>query len=111
MDYRLIVVVLVGLTLSGCANAVYRYNMKHAEVAERTGLSEDEVEQVIRTVTQKSLRLIIGITRAQDKGHDRVIVYTQEGEEEGGMMVYRLEKSADGLWRIVSYGRSHVMVM
>ena len=111
MRYWVIGIVLSVLGLSGCANAVYRYNMEHAEVAEYTGLSEDEVEQIIRTVTQKSLRLIIGITRAEEKGRDRVIVYTQEGEEEGGMMVYQLEKSPDGLWRIVTYGRRHVMVM
>src|SRR5690242_8204163 len=111
MQYWVIGIVFVGLSLSGCANAVYRYNMRHAEIAEHTGLSEDEAEQVIRTVTQKSLRLIIGITRAQEHGRDRVIVYTQEGEEEGGMMVYQLEKSSDGLWRIVTYGRRHVMVM
>jgi hypothetical protein len=111
MACRFFVVVFIALALTGCANAVYRYNMKHAEVAEDTGLSEDEVEQVIRAVTQKSLRLIIGITRAQEKGHDQVLVYTQEGEEEGGMMLYHLEKSPDGLWRIVSYGRRHVMVM
>ena len=107
----IIFVAAMALVFSGCANTVYRWNMEHAEIAEHTNLSESEVEQIIRAVTQKSLRLIIGVTRSQEHGHDRVIVYTQEGPEEGGMMVYRLEKSADGMWRIVTYGRGHVMVM
>jgi hypothetical protein len=101
----------MALSLGSCANTVYRWNLDHAEIASGTNLSEDEVEQVIRTVTKKSLRLILGITRSQEEGRDRVIVYTDEGPEEGGMMVYHLEKSSDGLWRIVKYGRRNVMVM
>lgn len=102
---------VMALSLGSCANQVYRWNMDHAEIASGTNLSEDEVEQVIRTVTKKSLRMILGITRSKEGGHDRVIVYTDEGPEEGGMMVYRLEKASDGLWRIVNYGRGNVMVM
>jgi hypothetical protein len=101
----------MALGVAGCANSVYRWNMDHAEIATGTNLSEPEVEQVIRAVTKKSLRLIIGVTRFREEGHDRVIVYTEEAPEEGGMMVYRLEKGSDGAWQIVTYGRENVMVM
>ena len=105
MINRLSVIIALAIACAGCANIVYRWNMEHANVAEHANLSGAEVEQIIRAVTQKSLRMILEVTRSQENGHDRVIVYTAEGPDEGGMMVYRLERSGDGLWRIVSYGR------
>jgi hypothetical protein len=108
---RRILFLVMALGLAGCANTVYRYNIEHAEISENANLSQAEVDQIIATVTKKSLRLIIGVTRLPEEGRDRVIVYTAEAPEEGGMMVYRLEKGSDGTWQIVTYGRENVMVM
>src|SRR5207253_11138463 len=91
--------VLVLLCVAGCARTVYNYNLQHAYVAPAAGLSEDEAEQVIRTVTKKSLRMIIAVTRAPEQ--NKVVVYTDNGDE--GVMVYNLQKFGDGLWHIVDY--------
>jgi hypothetical protein len=95
------------LNAAGCARTVYHYNVQHAYVAPAAGLSEDEADQVIRTVTKKSLRMIIAVTRAPEQ--NKVIVYTDNGDE--GVMVYNLQKFDDGLWHIVDYGAGDRMAL
>jgi hypothetical protein len=95
------------LAVGGCARTVYHYNVEHAYVAPAAGLSAEETDQVIRTVTKKSLRMIIGITRNSEG--NKVIVYTDNGDE--GLMVYNLKKFDDGLWHIVDYGEGTMTAM
>ena len=91
---------MTSLGVAGCANSVYRHNMEHAYVAPAAGLSPEETEQVIRAVTNKSLRMIINVTRDPDR--DVVVVSTDNAEE--GLMVYNLKKMGDGRWHIIDYG-------
>jgi hypothetical protein len=100
-----ILLVIVSLSAAGCANAVYHYNLQHAYVARAAELSPEEADQVIRTVTKKSLRMIISVTRRPER--NEVIVCTDNGEE--GLMVYNLKKFDDGLWHIVQYGEGSSM--
>ena len=101
------VVMIMLLAVGGCARTVYHYNVEHAYVAPAAGLSAEETDQVIRTVTKKSLRMIIGITRNSEG--NKVIVYTDNGDE--GLMVYNLKKFDDGLWHIVDYGEGTMTAM
>jgi type IV pilus biogenesis protein CpaD/CtpE len=103
----IILTVAVTLSVAGCARNVYQYNMEHAYVAPAAGLSAQETEQVIRVVTKKSLRMIIGVTR--DKNPEQVVVYADNGEE--GLMVYKLKKAEDGAWHIVHYGEGSLTAM
>ena len=98
---------LLLVSVAGCARTVYHYNLQHAYVASAAGLSQEEAEQVIRTVTKKSLRMIIAVTRAPEQ--DKVVVYTDNGDE--GLMVYNLKKFDDGLWHIVDYGAGERMAL
>ena len=102
-----IVLIAAVLSAAGCARTVYHYNLEHAYIAPAVGLSEDEADQVIRTVTKKSLRMIIAITRSPKQ--NEVVVYTDNGEE--GLMVYNLKKFDDGLWHIVDYGAGDRMAL
>ena len=95
------------LVTAGCANSVYHYNIQHAYVAPAAGLSADDTEQIIRLVTEKSLRMIISITRDPDE--NKVVVSAANGDE--GLMVYDLEKGADGEWRIVHYDQGSPTVL
>src|SRR6266478_5448395 len=103
---RILLVIMV-LGAAGCARTVYHYNLEHAYVAPAAGLSEDEAEQVIRTVTKKSLRMIIAVTRSPEQ--NKVVVNTDNGDD--GLMIYNLKKLDDGLWHIVDYGAGDRMAM
>jgi len=102
-----ILILVVLLSAAGCARTVYHYNLQHAYIAPAAGLSEDEADQVIRTVTKKSLRMIIAVTRSPKQ--NQVVVYTDNGED--GLMVYNLKKFDDGLWHIVDYGAGDRMAL
>lgn len=102
-----ILLVMTCLGAAGCANTVYRYNLQHAYVAPAAGLSPEEAEQIIRVVTNKSLRMIISITRDPDE--NKIVVYTANGDE--GLMVYDLKKGDDGRWRIVDYDQGSAMAL
>jgi hypothetical protein len=104
---RILLLTVSTFSVISCAGNVYRYNMQHAFVAPAAGLSAEETEQVIRVVTNKSLRMIIGVTR--DANPEQVVVYTDNGEE--GLMVYKLKKADDGLWHIVHYGEGSLTAM
>lgn len=87
----------------------YHYNLEHAYIDPKAKLSRLEIEQVLRVVTEKSRLTILAVTRRTYHGHDQVIVYTARGDPP--LMDYILEKSPDGIWRIVDYGEAHVMVL
>lgn len=107
MKLARILILVLSLSVFGCARTVYHYNLQHAYVAPAAGLSEDEAEQVIRTVTKKSLRMIIAVTRSAEQ--NKVVVYTDNGDD--GLMVYNLKKFEDGLWHIVDYGTGDRMAL
>ena len=102
-----ILLLIASLGAAGCANTVYRYNLQHAYVAPAAGLSPEEAEQVIRVVTQKSLRMIISVTRDPDE--NKIVVYAANGDE--GVMVYNLKKDNDGRWRIVDYDQGSALAL
>ena len=102
---------LPALSLAGCASQLYQWNMEHAYIAPAARLPRLELEQVMRTVTQKSLNTVIGITRWTEHGRpDEIIVYTELDPSASLMMVYNLRKQTDGLWHIVDYGEGTIIV-
>ena len=108
---RLAILILANVGLSGCATALYDWNLKHEHVEQRAHLTQKEVEQITRTVTNKSLSVIIGMSRFSDPGKpDEVRVYTELDRSTALMMVYDLHKDADGLWRIVDQGEGTIIV-
>jgi hypothetical protein len=102
-----VLVLAACVALTACTGSIYRYNIQHARISPEAKLSPSEIEQVIRTVTNKSLRLIVGVTRYHHTGE--VVVYTDDADE--GLMVYYLRKSADGSWRITHYERGSLMAL
>jgi hypothetical protein len=104
---RVVAYTMVASLLTSCVS--YRYNLEHAYVSPDAKLSRSEVEQIVQTVTEKSRLMIIGITRWHHEDRDEVIVYTDLAEE--GLMVYHLERSTGGPWRIVSSGQGLVMAL
>jgi hypothetical protein len=108
---RALFTIIASALLSGCASALYDWNMKHAYVAPRAHLSPAEVEQIIRAVTQKSLSVIIGMSRFSETGKpDEVTVYTELDPSSSLMMVYDLHKGSDGLWHVVDHGEGTIIV-
>ena|ERR1700726_3707067 len=108
---RVFLTISLSTLLCGCASNLYEWNMQHAYIAPRAKLSQSEVEQIIRTVTQKSLSTVIGITRTTELGRpDELVVYTNLVQEDGTMMVYNLRKQHDGVWQIVDSGVGTIIV-
>lgn len=104
--------VLVCCFLCGCLGFVYRYNVKHAYVPPGTKLAPAEIDQIIQTISHTTLRPIIAITRLppDSNPHDEVTIYTQGEPDTAPYMVYDLQKSADGIWRITHSGYGHISV-
>jgi len=108
---RALGVFILSSLVAGCASALYDWNIQHAYVAPHAHLSSTETEQIIRTVTAKSLSVIIGMSRFSERGKpDQVTVYTELDPSSSLMMVYDLEKGQDGSWRIVSWGEGTIIV-
>jgi hypothetical protein len=108
---RILLMIALSTLLCGCASALYEWNMQHAYIAPRARLSHPEIEQIIRTVTQKSLSTIIGLSRFTERGKpDEITVYTELDPSSALMMVYNLHKGSDGLWHIVDYGEGTIIV-
>ena len=108
---RAVIVTLVSALFTGCAGSLYEWNMQHASIGRSARLSHAELEQVIRTVTQKSLSTIITIHRWTEPGRpDELKVYTELDPSASLMMVYTLRKGSDGIWHIVHYGEGTVIL-
>ena len=108
---RVFLTIALSTLLWSCASALYESNMQHAYVAPRARLSQAEIEQIIRTVTQKSLSVIIGMSRFTERGKpDEITVYTELDPSSALMMVYNLHKEPDGFWHIVDYGEGTIIV-
>jgi len=102
---------IFSLITVGCAGNLYEYNMTHAEIAPAAKLSPAELEQVIRTVTNRSLVPIIAVTRRTERSHDEIIVYAATRPTDAVLTVYHLEKGNDGLWHITHSGDGTVIVL
>jgi hypothetical protein len=97
-------------TLASCASQLYDWNIQHAYIAPAAQLSRPELEQVIRTTTDKSLSTVIGVTRLKERGKpDEIVVYTAGGPGDS-MMIYNLQKGSDGSWHIVDSDSGHIIV-
>ncbi len=96
--------------LCGCASALYDWNIQHAEISTEARLTHAEVDQIIRTVTQKSLSTILCITRRIGGHGDDIVVYTLLQRDPDRFMAYHLEKDAGGVWQIISYGVGSIIV-
>jgi hypothetical protein len=111
MKAATVLLAFVCLFLFGCS-AVYRYNVKHAYVPPGTKLAPAEIDQIIQTISNTTLRPIIAITRlpTDSNSRDEVTVYTQGEPDTAPYMIYDFQKSADGIWRITDSGFGHVSV-
>ncbi len=92
--------------LSGCASALYDWNIQHAHIASTVSLPQAERDQIVHTVTDASLRAILCISG----GKDHVFVYTDFQHDPERYWVYELQKQRDGTWRITSDGEGSIIV-
>ena len=98
---RLLLVSLVPLLLNGCVAQLQNYNSAHSPIAKNARLlPQPEMQQIIRTVTKASARMIVWIDRSKPHGRDTVYVYTLLSTEPDRFLVYWLQKERDGLWHI-----------
>lgn len=106
-------VLLVCATFVGCASLSTRlaWNLKHAEVHKNVRLPQTEVDQIISTVSRKSIFPILLIAREKTKHGDQIVVYTDLEHNPQRYMVYELQKRSDGLWHITFSGRGSIIVI
>lgn len=105
-------VLLFCLVACSCVSSLLPYNLQHAVVDPKSGLSRAEIEQIIDTVTRKSHRMIFALTRspAERSRPGEVYVYAVAEPDQGGQMMYILRKFEDGQWHITSYGPGGAVV-
>src|SRR5437867_12318792 len=103
---RLSALFLLSLCLCGCASETERYteNLKRAQVHKSVHLPPAQIDQVMRTVSRESIFPIVYITREKLPDSDQVVVYTDFSHNPQRYMVYRLQKTSGGEWRIVWHG-------
>ena len=103
---RLPALFAVFLWLCGCASETERYaeNLKRAQIHKTVHLPAAQVDQIIRTVNRESMFPIVYITRENLPNSDQVVVYTDFSHSPQRYMVYRLQKTNGGDWRIVWHG-------
>jgi hypothetical protein len=97
-----LLLVAIPLLFTACG-AITRYNLQHAHINPRARLSQREIEQIITTVSRRSLQTIIGLHRE----HDEIVVFT-EGDEYQPVIGWYLRKSPDGIWRIRRFAGGHL---
>ena len=101
------VTILVGLSISACVEARYRWNSEHVYITEWTHLSAADREEVLQLFSRASRQPIIGITAHDDSQNGfRQLTIISGFDEPSGVNPWReylLEKGPGG-WRIVASG-------
>jgi hypothetical protein len=87
------------------------WNLKHAVVHKNVRLPQSEIEQIIRTVSNKSIFPILSITQGRTKEGDIVNVYTDLEHGPQRYMVYQLVKQSDGQWHIIFSGSGSIILI
>ena len=97
------------IVLSGCVTERYTNNMQHAHVSSNVRIPRAELEQIVRTITKTTINPIVCISSSSAVYSGEITVYTELQPEPQRFMDYDLQKQPDGLWHIISRGRSSVI--
>jgi hypothetical protein len=110
---RSVMLLAIGITLTGCADMRYRSNLQHARVTPWTHISAEDRERVVWLVARATHQPIIGITADTFMCHGSTCLYVITGYHESDLQqqwtAIHLEKSSAG-WRITQMGPvSHII--
>src|SRR5947209_1499837 len=107
---RVIVTAVLAAFLGGCASARYQWSSQHAEVAKNVRLPRIEIEQIMRTVTQRSPGPIFLVQQAHRPGGETIIAYTEFQHDPPRFWAYELQKRSDGQWHITFDGEGSIII-
>ncbi len=102
-----IIAVCVGLLLSGCIEARYRYNSQHVYITPWTHLSTADLEDVLKLFSRSSRQPIIGIAATEPNSKFPQLTIVSGFKDPSPELIpweeCILEKRSDG-WQILDRG-------
>jgi hypothetical protein len=93
----------------GCVAQRAEYTLKHAHISADIGVSQSDLQQIVREVTRRTLNPVVCITHGGVKYPDGVTVYTLVEDEPARFLVWDFRKEADGRWHAWPWGVSSVI--